>query len=310
MRRLASGVLMVILATVPAWADLTIRQTIELKLGSLFPPEVTGLITQQIGVAIPKEAVVRVKGSRCSSNFGSFMSIANGETGEITIVNPNTRQYAVVAASGLLGAQGTIPPDFTRALDNLEINVSTTKTGKSETIQGVPTAEYLTELTMSIPSPPQPPTPLRLELRSWRASDEALAAMPALKERASCSGGALNPAGVTQQLLEQLPAKLREFAQQLIDASGSAALKTHLSVFAPTLAVLMQARGTPPPANFDPAAALIEVNMDLIELSTAPLADSLFQPPAGYEAVTMADVMKGMSFGPPQAAPRTPAPRR
>ena len=86
-----------LLASQAAWADLTIRYQIELKFGPGIPSVAADLVKSEIGSVVPNEIVMQVKGDKCTSSFGALNSIIDSGKGEITLLNPATKQFATVS---------------------------------------------------------------------------------------------------------------------------------------------------------------------------------------------------------------------
>jgi hypothetical protein len=45
-------------------------------------------------------------------------------------------------------------------------------------------------------------------------------------------------------------------------------------------------------AGFDPDSPLMQVNKELVEISTAAIPDSVFQVPEGFQSAPVADIIK------------------
>src|SRR5580658_2615046 len=81
------------------WADLTIRYEFKVKLGPAIPAAAADPIREQMANMLPGGTTTRVRGNRCASSFGPLNSIIDGATGEITLFNPATKQFATVPAA-------------------------------------------------------------------------------------------------------------------------------------------------------------------------------------------------------------------
>src|SRR5689334_10014594 len=77
-------------------ADVTIRNTIEIKFGPAFPPAVADALKQQVSSIVPSEIFVRVKGDRSVSSFGALMGITDFAKSEITLLDPKSKQFATI----------------------------------------------------------------------------------------------------------------------------------------------------------------------------------------------------------------------
>ena len=87
-------------------------------------------------------------------------------------------------------------------------------------------------------------------------------------------------------------------------------LKTHTAVYLPAIAQSLQL-APQPPAGFDPNAPLAESDMDVAELSTDAVPDSVFVVPADYQTAPFEELIKSAMAAPPLvAAPGNPNPSR
>src|SRR5689334_7202736 len=74
-------------------------------------------------------------------------------------------------------------------------------------------------------------------------------------------------------------------------------LRMHSNVFMPGFAAMMKAMpagDNPFGAGFDADTPFIQVQMEVAELSTTPIADSVFAEPEEYETAPVADLVKEM----------------
>jgi hypothetical protein len=82
-------------------AGLTIRRSVEVKLGSIIPPEHAEAIKKQVASALPNEFVIRIKGDKMSSALGAVTVIQDNNTDQITLLNPKTKKFAEVSTLGV-----------------------------------------------------------------------------------------------------------------------------------------------------------------------------------------------------------------
>jgi hypothetical protein len=83
--------------------------------------------------------------------------------------------------------------------------------------------------------------------------------------------------------------------------SGSVSMRVHTEVTMPFLAVMAQ-QGVPLPPGLDPGAPLMQMNQELVELSTDPLDDALFQVPQDYLPASLEEILKGVAAAPAPVA--------
>jgi hypothetical protein len=89
--------------------------------------------------------------------------------------------------------------------------------------------------------------------------------------------------------------KVAKMAEE-ITKGGNVTLGMHLGIFVPGLAkILAQTGAQGLPALPPDDKPLVEVNLDLKELSSDKVADDVFTTPAGYKEAPIEDVVKGMT---------------
>jgi hypothetical protein len=297
------------------WADLTLRHKMEIKFASFLPPEAQAQARQQAGAALPNEMVVQIKGDKTYTNSGPLLAITDYGRGAITLLNPKTKQYATVPLAEypdrIAASQKppAIPPEAQAMLQGLRFDVETKKTGQIGLVQGIQAEESVLTLTMQMPTAGAA-SAMRLEMRYWIAQPGEIRRVPALQELADYAERtrrAMDPAEMLQKVFAQMPAfgeQLRASIQELQKANSGLVLKLHTAIYVPAMAQALQLapQGA---AGVDPSAALAEFQMDLADISTAALPDSLFAVPTDYKAAPFEELMKAMI----QAPPPLPAPQ-
>jgi hypothetical protein len=291
-------------------ADLTLRHKMEIKFASFLPQEAQAQARQQAGTALPNEMVVRIKGDKTYTNSGPLFAITDYGRNEITLVNPKTKQYAMVPLAEypdrIAASQKPLafPPEGQAMLQSLRFDVETKKTGQVGLVQGIQAEESVVTLAMQMPAAGAA-SAMRLEMRYWIAQPGEIRRVPALKELADYAERtrrAMDPSEMLQKVFSQMPGfgeQLRASIQELQKASSGLVLKLHTAIYVPAMAQALQLapQGA---AGVDPSAALAEFQMDLADISTAPLPDSIFAVPAGYQPVPFEELVKAMIQAPPQ----------
>lgn len=102
-----------------------------------------------------------------------------------------------------------------------------------------------------------------------------------------------------RQLFASFPGFGDTFAAMMdqLSQSRTPMLRSHTQTFVPVLAQLsafMQAQGQQLPGGFDGNPPLGESNTELVEISDAPVDDSLFEIPSDYRATSLPDLMKAL----------------
>jgi hypothetical protein len=194
-------------------------------------------------------------------------------------------------------------------LQGLRFDVETKKTGQIGLVQGIQAEESVVTLSMQMPAAGAA-SAMRLEMRYWIAQPGEIRRVPALQELADYAERtrrAMDPTEMLQKVFAQMPGfgeQLRASIQELQKANSGLALKVHTAIYVPAMAQALQLapQGA---AGVDPNAALAEFQMDLADISTAALPDSLFVVPADYKAAPFEELMKAMIQAPPlPAVPR------
>src|SRR5260370_13205346 len=185
-RKIAGVVFMALCAAQLGRADLTMRYTLTFKLGTFLPPQALDAMKQQLGNRIPDGSTVQIKGERVYTSMGRMVSIADYATGQITVVDSETKRFATAPLADFpakaLAAQKLpqMPPDAQRIFDNMKLDVRVSKTGRTEIVQGIRAEENLLVLTMELNAGMQ----MRTEIHTWKAGLDELKRTPALRELA------------------------------------------------------------------------------------------------------------------------------
>jgi TonB family protein len=307
--RVAGLVFLGLCAVQAGRADLTMRHTFTLKFASFLPPQALDAVKQQLGDRLSNGSTVELKGDRVRTAMGEMYSVADYGKGEILLADPKTKRFAMAPisefASKLLSSQvmPALPPDAQRIFDNMKLDVKTSKTGKSETTQGVRTEENVLSISMEM----TPGMQMQVEIHNWMAAAEELNRVPALRELAGWAAkrmDGLDPMEMMTKALVGLPGageKLRAPMQEMLKGSGGVVLRLQAMTFMPAMARMAGASDEP----------LTQVSMELTELSTAPIADARFDVPAGYHTAAMEDLLKDAipTFKPPMPGSANPAAR-
>jgi hypothetical protein len=209
-----------------------------------------------------------------------------------------------------------MPEQARSVLASMKSNLESRSTGRTAAIQGVQTEEHEFVLTIDLPLPggPAAGSPfMKMVMQVWTAQPEEaqrVAALRELKNYRTSAGSALNPAEMIKEVLNGLPGMGDNLSTMIAEMSkdGGVSMRMHVELFAPVLALLSQQLPQPPgqapgPA-LDPNAALMQINQEVVELSTGPLDDALFEVPADYQPASLEEILK--EAVPPPTTPRFP----
>lgn len=283
-------------------ADVTVRYETTVTLSPIMPPEAQDQVKQAGAVPI----TMLVKGSKGYTLTGSFASVTDLAKQISVVMDANKKTYASVAMNDYEQAVSQLVPkpsaEAQSMLANMEMNLESKNTGRTETIHGILAQERQIVLTTSIKNTTDQEKPgvmSRMVMEIWSAAPGEAARVPALGEIerfSALSKTAFDPTNMIQQMLGPYSAMTKGYdalAKELVDRP-TLVLRTRIRVYVPAMAqaatALAQA-GRPVP-EFDPDGPLSEINQEVVELSTAPINDSAFEVPAGYQESTMLEIFK------------------
>ncbi len=288
MRNVARRLALFLLLAVCCHADLTLRYTVEMKIGSGAPPALAKTLEQQMAATPPQGRSIRIKGDKTLSKIGALMAIIDNSTSAITLLNPATKQYAQVSTEELIvGLKAKLPTATTAALKNMKFDVQTSKTGQFATLSGLRAEEHLMAITllMDVPGTPEGPL-LRMETHTWLADPDELSRIPALRQYAATvqrTFDAFSAGDAMEKLFEQLPGvaeKMRVLTDEAARNVGSLAMKIQAGVYIPRA---------------DPNAPMLTMTTDLAEISSDPIEDSVFAVPPDFQLAPPAELVKALT---------------
>lgn len=137
-------------------ADLTLRYSIDVKMGGAVPPALVETVKQQLAATLPKERMIRIKGDRTLTDLGPLTGIVDNAGAEITLLNPAAKQYARIPVVDYAAAfQSAVPISLAarQALERLKLDVQSSSTGQMAMVFGIRAEEHLTTITASMDLP-------------------------------------------------------------------------------------------------------------------------------------------------------------
>jgi hypothetical protein len=310
MRFLARGggfAFLVLAALAPAMrADTLVRYHTDIQTA---PPIPAGVLDQAISGL--RDTVIRIKGTKAYSSQGHLITITDWMTQELILVDAAHKRFATAPAAQyaeqLRSAIPAMPDQARAALASLKTNFESHSTGQTTTIQGIEAEEreFVVTMDMALPGGPQTSSPFMkmiMHVRTAKPEElERVAALQEFKNYMTSASSAMNPAQMLKQVLSIMPGIGDNLSTMNAEMNGALSLRMHAEVFMPILAMLsQQVPGQALPA--DPNAPLMQMNQELVELSSGPLDDSLFQVPADYQAAPLEEILKGAisAAAPPQ----------
>jgi hypothetical protein len=297
-------------------ADATLRYHSDIQVASIVP---AADIDKALGGN--PEMILRIKGDKTYSEQGHLVSIMDLKTQDLTTLDAVHKRFATVPASQYAEqakiAMPAVPEQARAMLASMKTNVESHMTGRTATIQGIQTEEheFVVTIDMAMPGVPSTGAPfMKMVMQMWTPKLEEVQRVLALREYKNYMASAtfaMNPAEMMKQLGAAIPGFDDNLSTLLADVSkdGAMALRTHMEIVMPLLALLSQQMpqkaGQAGPAGLDPNAPLMQMTQELVELSTDPLDDAIFQIPADYQPASLEEILKGVVSvpTPPQFKP-------
>jgi len=280
--------------------DATLRYHTDVKTAAGVPGLPAGGGPDLAGV---RDMVVRIKGNKAYSTQGNLTSIMDLTTQDMTLIDTVHKRFAKVSASQyaeqVKAAIPAMPTEARTALASMKTSVDTRSTGRTATIQGIQSEEHEFVLTMDLPpgGPPQAGPLMKMLMQIWTAKREEAQRVPALQEFQNYTASAtstMNPMEMVKQVFSALPGLGDSFGSMIAEMSksDSMSMRMHTEVTMPFLAAMAQ-QGVPLPPGFDPSAPVIQMNQELVELSTDPVDGALFEIPQDYQPAALEEILKG-----------------
>ena len=283
-----------------AHADVTIRYKMEIKTNSALPA--------QMARVMPQETVLRLKGGKGFSTSMGFNSIIDFTTKEITLLDPASKRHAKLPydqfGEEMSRAMPEMPAEARAAMPSMKTDVSPARvTGRTAVIQGVEAEER--EIAVSVEGPAMPNMPpgptVKLVIHLWSAKPGEVLRVPAIRELTGYSlwsYATMNPTAFMDKMMKQLPGLAGAFVPLMEEMQkGAAVLRVQMDMFMPAMAAMLQrmpAGSNPTAASYDPNEPFMQMNQEVAELSTAPVPDSVFQIPEGYQEAPASELIKGL----------------
>ena len=290
--------------------DATLRYRTDVKTAAGVPGLPGGGIPDLGGM---RDMVVRIKGNKAYSTQGNMTSIMDLTTQDMTLIDNVHKRFAKASASQyaeqVKAAMPVMPTEARTALASMKTSVDTRNTGRTATIQGIQAEEHEFVLTMDLPpgGPPQAGPLMKMLMQIWTAKPEEALRVPVLQEFQNYTASAtstMNPMEMVKQVFSALPGLGDSLGSMIADMSksGSMSMRVHTEVTMPFLAAMAQ-QGVPLPPGFDPSSPVIQMNQELVELSTDPVDGALFEIPQDYLPASLEEILKG-AVAAVAAAPR------
>jgi hypothetical protein len=203
-------------------------------------------------------------------------------------------------------------PEFRIAQESAKTTYSSRKTGRTDLIQGVEVeeTEHTVTLDLPVPMPPgktQTGPLVKVTMQVWTAKPAEISHLSAVREltahTVSNTGFShwIDPSNILATIFGAMPGLGDGMARmfQEIERSKSIVFQSHLEASMPGMASFLQQmqkeQGNSLPDGLDPNAPFSVVESRVVELSTAPVDDAIFQLPADYRAAPFEEVAKSVA---------------
>jgi hypothetical protein len=283
--------------------DVTVRYSYEMKPGAMIPPAAAEQMRQQMKELLPESGLyLQLKGNRAYSTGFGMTSISDFDGAMITVVDTKSKKYATAETAAYLrsvverqeAVKKRMPAEAQKAMEQMKTSTEVRKTGRTKTIHGIAATE--TEMILTMEMPGTPVGPMRSVMSFWSPEKSEVDSRPALRELRFFAQRAFegtNPATTLDRAFGQAPGMGSSMKQMMEEFKDSAVvLEMRVSSYAPGLAAAMTKAGDEQKAALADAP-LMEMIMELQELSTADVPASVFDIPRDYTAVPMAELLTG-----------------
>jgi hypothetical protein len=302
-------------------ADVTIRYETDLKPATVLPPALAAAFLNP-AKAIGGSSSFRMKGNKGLSTSGAFTTIVDATTQEMTLIDTARKTFATIPASQfgdrMLAAMPQLPanPAVQAEAAANPPKVASKITGRTEVIQGVQAEEREITFTIDMPAFPNMPQTgpaMKIVVQIWTAKPAEALRNPAIRDLVAFKAWQkyfVNQADMMRKFAAMMPGAADSMASMFeqMQKDQAVPMRTHMDLYAPIFAALAgqlepQPGQAPAPA-MDPASPLIQVDQQVVELSTTPLDAALFEVPKDYSAVPIDDMIKSMMQAFSAGAPR------
>jgi hypothetical protein len=254
--------------------------------------------------------LVRIKGTKCASSAGALTTITDLLTQEITLIDSTKRIFATIPMSEYpdkLAAAIASPTAAASSKVKMSAKTSLRRTGRTDTILGIQVEEreiILSVETEILAGGPQSGPLFKFVLLVWTAKPEEMSSNPALRELGAFSAVGnhfANPIEMLQKVVSTLTGTAEGMAA-VVEEMGrvnSSVLRTEMEMYMPGLGAMAEKlamqREQRVTGGFDPNAPFMRTTLRVIEISTAPLEDAMFQVPTEFVAAPAEELMKSLT---------------
>jgi len=296
---LLAAILVAILSSPAGGADLTVRYKVALKSGSLMRPE-TAKKMEEAQKTAPTELVTRFHGDMARSEANGRVTLIDYGRQQVTLLDSKGQRFATAPFDEYLAtlrhAAKPMPAQLAAALRKAQPHAVSRDNFVLASIDGIRAEQTAVKIDYSLPAAlgMGDIVAMRIETRFWRPLEEEMTRLPLLKEWAGWlarGNGLAQPASTLDNVFAAgAGEEMRGAIEALEKNADRPALKVQVAYSMPGLAALARKRGVDAPAGADPTGTILEISLELVDLSPALLADDMFTVPAGFRSVSMKDI--------------------
>jgi hypothetical protein len=305
MRQMFVAIALTLFAPPALRADVTLRYKMEVKVNPDLPDQFAEQMKKGLADAMSSGPTLQFSNGKGVSTFFAYSTINDFTRQMVTVLDLKGKRYATLSSGQLADEMDRARPqqaaEAQAALAGMKGHFQSKPVTRTETIQGVEAEEH--EFEISFDAPPNPNLPegpmMRMAMRIWMPKPSEVMRVPAIREVAGYhlfAIATMNPAQTMEKMLSQTPgmAEALTSMKKEFQSGAGVALRMQIEVYTPMLGAMAKQHPESMPlgAGFDPDSAVVEVNSELVEISTAAIPDSVFQVPEGFQSAPVADIIK------------------
>jgi hypothetical protein len=322
-------ILCVVAALLIAAPGLFADGTIRYESKATFGPLLTAAAAKSnppmnLALAVPTPSrTTHVKNGKWEQDGGTFTGIFDVKTMQITLIDPEHKIFATGSLEDMVSqllaqmpAQQNLPPQAQMILQSMTTTFASQKTGRTGMVLGLQTEETEMTLSLNMAVPAslwpmmsglmaqsgEPVTLLKIVMRMWNPTQAEAERFPALTQlrspwpdQSTASARFAGVSAVAQKFLAKYPGLAAGLTAMIAETmkNKTVMLKYEADVYAPVLtqlAPILKARGI---QDVDATVPLLGLGSEAVEVSGAPIADSVFEVPADYHATTLMELLQG-----------------
>lgn len=321
--RLIAIPLWICAAAAPLRADVTVRYRTDMKMNLPVPAKEQAEKDMRDTMARFGNLTLRMKNGKALSVIGSFNSIIDYNTQQVTLFDNEHKTFSTFPlsqfADKVSAAMPQMPEEAKKAMEGIKATVNSQKSGRTDTIQGIQAEENEVTIVIEIPMPARATASMsgmtmKMVMHMWSPKSEETLRNQAVRELTGYNlyaNALMNPAGMIQKMLGAMGGKDNSFASLFAELSRKKTMMLRMVIetymqMPSEVTKMMAEHGAP----IDVSAPMFSMTQEAVEVSSAPVDESVFQVPADFQRVEpdvmikslMADQMSAMGKAAPVPA--------